>query len=101
MILGQGMRGRGNNQHHHNRAQRNEERKTQNEVIQGSIYNQIPEDKRVKAAEEQPKKVETVLKTEDLFGDNDILNKLDKKEVKVNYKGFEIQGFGDEDEKKK
>lgn len=55
----------------------------------------------MKTTEEQPKKIETVLKTEDLFGDSDILNKMEKKEVKVNYKGFEIQAFGEEDENKK
>jgi hypothetical protein len=54
----------------------------------------------VKVAEEQPKKIETVLKAEDLFGNTDILNKMEKMEVKVNYGGFEIQAFG-EDEKKK
>ena len=42
------------------------------------------------------KKIETILKTDDLFGDKDILNKLDKKEVKVNYKGFNIQTMDDD-----
>jgi hypothetical protein len=54
----------------------------------------------LKVVEEQPKKIETVLKAEDLFGNTDILNKMDNKEVKVNYAGFEIQAFGDDEKKK-
>ena len=86
-----------------------EEKKPQQEIDfnKASIYNSIPDDKKMKYTKandmtpiiEEPKKTETVLKADDLFSSNDLFMKMDKKELKVYYGGFEIKTFGDEDDK--
>ena len=78
------------------------------ELTQGSIYNTIPEEMKIKVkptdstvVKEDPKKIETILKADDLFGSNDLFAKMDKKEVKVNFQGFSIQTYSDDEEKPK